>query len=133
VKRDDVRTLVRALRDLDLDHGRTGHQPFAELVAAAFKNRPAPSQRCPNCRGPLDGWMMSGRTQVVWCQLCTTFDEASAHLSSIVGPPPKQPRRWDAGPWWLHATWDSCEQGYTYRRVLTLQIRSLVITVGWAT
>jgi transposase len=129
VKRDDVRTLVRALRDLDR---MDGHQPFVEIVQREFKNRSEPSRRCPNCRGPLDGWMMSGRTQVVWCQICTTFDEASAHLSSIIGPAPKQPRRWNFTLGWLYASWDTYEPGYSYRRVLTIQFRAAVFTVGWA-
>lgn len=80
MKREDIRSMIKALRDLDR---MDGHQPFAEIVATAFKQRPAPSRRCPNCHGPLNGWMAGGNRYVIWCQLCTTFEEASAYLSKI--------------------------------------------------
>jgi hypothetical protein len=87
VSREDVRVMVRALRDLDR---MAGHQPFADLVAREFASRRAPGRRCPGCFGPLDGWVMAGRHQVVFCNLCTTFDEAMAYLNELNGPPPSE-------------------------------------------
>lgn len=81
MKREDLRAMIRALRDLDRANG---HQPFADLVGREFKRRPAPGPRCPACRGPLDGWIMGGRHQVIWCKLCTTFEQANAHLSELL-------------------------------------------------
>lgn len=83
--REDVRTMIRALRDLDR---MAGHQPFADLVAREFGRRPAPGKRCTGCFGPLDGWIASGRHQVVFCNLCTPFEEAMAYLSGLNGPAP---------------------------------------------
>lgn len=87
MRREEVRTMIRALRDLDR---MAGHQPFADMVAKAFANRSAPGQKCPSCGGPLGGWIAVGRTQVVFCNLCTSFEEASAHLSSLLGPVPSK-------------------------------------------
>jgi hypothetical protein len=79
--------MVRALRDLDR---MAGHQPFADLVAREFAARPAPGRRCSGCAGPLDGWIAAGRHQVVFCKLCTSFDEAMAYLSDLNGPLPSE-------------------------------------------
>ena len=90
MKREDVRTMIRALRDLDR---MAGHQPFADLVAREFANRSAPGRRCPGCLGPLDGWIAGGHHQVVFCNLCTSFEDAMAHLSSLMGPRPSERER----------------------------------------
>ena len=79
MEREDLRTLIRALRDLD----RWNHQPLADLVAREFAQRPMPSKRCPSCRGPLTGWMAGSGVQVIYCRICTSFDEASAFLAQL--------------------------------------------------
>lgn len=79
MRREDIRLMVAALRDLD----RFNHQPFADLVGREFARRPAPEKRCPHCGGPIDGWLMIGAFQVVYCRLCTSFEEAYAHAADL--------------------------------------------------
>jgi hypothetical protein len=119
--------MVGALRDLDR---MDGHQPFAEMVAREFKQRPAPSRKCPNCGGPIDGWMAGWGGQVVWCSFCTTFEEASAHLSKMAGPPPKPLREWYWGWRWFYVNWGTYSAFTDHRRTLDIRIGPFVVTFG---